>query len=69
MRPQSNRESTLSGTFPGTFFISLHPSSTYPITPGDIEVFKGMQIKELNLQQCSNLIGECAELGWWGQDQ
>ena len=28
------------GTFPGTFFISPHPPSTYPITPGDIEVFK-----------------------------
>ena len=56
-------------TFLGTFSISSHPSSAYPIPPGDIEVFKGMQLKELNLEYCYDLKGECMELGWWGQDQ
>ena len=57
-------------TFLGTFFISPHlsPPST-PTSPGNIEVFKGMQLKELNLEYCKNLEGECMELGWWGQDQ
>ena len=37
-------------TFLGTFFISPHlsPPST-PTSPGNIEVFKGMQLKVLNL--------------------
>ena len=41
----------------------LHFSSRLPSTPtspGNIEVFNGMQIKELNLQGCKNLTGEWA---------
>ena len=45
------------GTFPGTFFISPHPSSTNPITPGDIEVFKDMPLTSLNLYYCEKLTG------------
>jgi len=64
------RPSPLMGTFPGTFFISSHTFPPPPLpNPGNIEVFKGMQIKALNLQSCSNLRGECVELGWWVQDQ
>ena len=65
LRPQAIAQRT----FLGTFFISPHlsPPST-PTSPGNIEVFKGMQLKELNLGWC-NLEGECMELGWWGQDQ
>jgi hypothetical protein len=57
-------------TFLGTLFISPHlsPPST-PTSPGNIEVFKGMQLKVLELGWCINLEGECMELGWWGQDQ
>jgi len=51
------RTSPLLGTFPGTFFISPHPSSTYPIAPGDIEVFKGMPLISLNLYNCQKLTG------------
>ena len=51
------RPSPLMGTLPGTFFITPHPSCTYPTTPGNIEVFKGMQIKELNLRSCKQLTG------------
>ena len=50
----------------------LHFSQHLPSThtyPGNIEVFKGMQIKELNLAVCMNLKGGCMELSWWGQDQ
>ena len=53
-------------------FPSITPSLHAPpplCPPGNIEVFKGMQIKELNLERFWNLIGECVELGWWGQDQ
>jgi len=55
------------GTFPGTFFFSPHPSSTYPIAPGDIEAFKGMPLTEMNLRECGKLTGvwvECVGLGW-----
>jgi len=45
------------GTFLGTFFISPHPSSTYHITPGDIEVFKDMALTSLNLYACKELTG------------
>ena len=45
------------GTFPGTFFISPYPSSTYPIAPGNIEVFKGMELTSLNLANCYELTG------------
>ena len=61
------------GTFPGTFIISPHPSSTYPIAPGDIEVFKDMQLTSLDMFNCWNLTGVFG-LGWgmdygrWGQD-
>ena len=60
------------GTLPGTFFISPHPSSTCPIAPGDIEVFKGMPLTSLNLYCCEELTGVFG-LGWvmvrrWGQD-
>ena len=55
--------------FPGLFFIPPHSLTSTPTSPGNIEVFKGMQIKELNLLSCGNLEGECMELGWWGQDQ
>ena len=51
------------GTFPGTFFISPHPSSTYHITPGDIEVFKGMELTSLHLANCQKLTGVFG-LGW-----
>ena len=50
-------------TFPGTFFISPHPSSTYPIAPGNIEVFKGMELTSLDLSFCNNLTGVFG-LGW-----
>ena len=53
----------LMGIFPGTFFISPHPPSTYPITPGDIEVFKGMELTSLDLSFCNNLTGVFG-LGW-----
>ena len=65
--------SHLMGTFPGrSFVISLHPSSTYPIAPGDIEVFKDMKLTSLNLYNCQQLTGVFG-LGWgmirrWGQD-
>jgi hypothetical protein len=51
------------GTLPGTFFISPHPFYTYPITPGDIEVFKGMDLTSLNLRGCRKLTGVFG-LGW-----
>jgi len=55
------RASSLLGTFPGTFFIPPHPSSSYcmsyPFTPGDIEAFKGMPLTSLDLYQCNNLTG------------
>ena len=66
------------GAFPGTFFISHHPSSTSPITPGDIKVFKDMPLTSLSMSDCGlpymELTGacvwvECVGLGWWGQDQ
>jgi len=60
-------------TFPGTFFISHHPSSTYPIVPGDIEVFKDMQLTSLNLYYCNKLTGVFGRgqgmVYRWGQDQ
>ena len=37
----------------------LAPSVFPPLYPGNIEVFKDMQIKELNLYNCYNLVGEC----------
>ena len=49
--------------------ISPHSLTSTPTPPGNIEVFEGMQLKELNLKSCENLEGECMELGWWGQDQ
>ena len=57
------RASPLMGNFPGTFFISPHPSSTYPTTPGDIEVFKGMELTKLNLYLCKQLTGVFG-FGW-----
>ena len=44
-------------TFLGTFSISSHPSSTYPIAPGDIEVFKNMELTSLELSYCNQLTG------------
>ena len=41
------------------FFISPHPFSP---TSGDIGVFKGMPIKELNLWCCVNLTGDIGAL-------
>ena len=43
--------------------ISPHPSSTYPIAPGDIKVFKGMELTSLNLFYCEKLTGVFG-LGW-----
>ena len=45
--------------FPGNLlhFSSTRIPSLHPTTPGDIEVFKGMQIKELNLRVCGQLTG------------
>ena len=43
------------------FFISPHP---FPLTSGDIEVFKDMPIEQLNLEQCENLTGESVEISW-----
>ena len=57
------RASLLLGTFPGTFFIFPHSSSTCPIAPGDIEVFKGMELTSLVLSRCWNLTGVFG-LGW-----
>ena len=54
MRPQG----LVQRTFLGTFFISPHLFPPPPLySPGNIEVFEGMQIKELNLQQCHELEG------------
>ena len=53
----------LLGTFPGIFFFSPQPSSTHPIAPGDIEVFKGMELTSLNLDYCKKLKGVFG-LGW-----
>ena len=50
------------GPFP-TFFISPHPSSTYPIAPGDIKVFKDMPLISLTLYDCNKLTGVFG-LGW-----
>ena len=50
----------------------LHFSSLLfctPTSPGNIDVLKGMQIKELNLGGCRNLEGGRMKLGWSGQDQ
>ena len=44
-------------TFLGTFSIFPHPSFTYSIAPGDIEVFKGMELTSLNLMYCRELTG------------
>ena len=47
--------------------VLLTPSlpSPHSIYPGDIEVFKDMQIKELNLDSCHKLTGEwCACMAW-----
>ena len=41
----------------------LAPSVFPPLYPGNIEVFKDMQIKELNLSRCYNLTGEWC-VGW-----
>ena len=61
VRLQASRASPLLGTFPGTLFISPHPSffhlSTPLYVPGDIEVFKGMALTSLNLHHCSKLTG------------
>ena len=51
------------GIFPGTLFVSPHPSSTYPVTPGNIEVFKYMKLTNLNLYYCQQLTGVFG-LGW-----
>jgi hypothetical protein len=53
------------GTFPETCFISPHPPSTLhlPHCPGDIEVFKDMALKELNLRLCEKLTGEWGRKG------
>ena len=59
MRPQAIAQRT----FLGTFSISPHPSSTYPIAPGDIEAFKGMPLISLNLLRCNKLTGVFG-LGW-----
>jgi hypothetical protein len=72
-RLRPHRASPFMGTFPGTFFISPHPSSTYPIAPGNIEVFKGMKLTTLNLEKCSRLTGMFGLASWvgygrWGQD-
>ena len=32
-------------------------TSSYPIAPGDIEVFKGMELVSLNLFNCQKLTG------------
>ena len=50
-------------TFPGTFFISPHSLNSTPTSPGNIEVFKGMPIEKLDLQQCKKLTGEWARKG------
>ena len=46
---------------PGTFFTLriLTPLTLFPtlLTPGNIEVFKDMQIKELDLYNCQRLTG------------
>ena len=55
--------------FPGNLLHFSPPLPSTPTSPGNIEVFEGMQLKELNLEYCKNLKGECMELGWWGQDQ
>ena len=52
-------------TFLGTFSISSHPSSAYPILPGDIEVFKDMPLTDMNLEMCQKLTGVFGLGGVW----
>ena len=47
---------------PSSFFLTL-PPPIYPIAPGDIEVFKDMELTSLNLYFCSKLTGVFG-LGW-----
>ena len=46
--------------FPGNLLHFSPPLPSTPTSPGNIEVFNGMQIKELNFQGCKNLEGEWA---------
>ena len=50
----------ISSVAPGKIFVASQPS-LHCTTSGSIEVLKDMPIKELNLESCFNLTGECVE--------
>ena len=56
LRPQGN----IQITFPEPSSIPLTLSLKWPLTPGNIEVFKDMPLKELTLEDCNMLTGEWA---------
>ena len=56
-------------TFPEPSSFPLKLYLHWPLTVGDISVFKGMQINELNLQWCDKLTGAWVRVGgsWMGE--
>ena len=50
-------------TFPEPSSIPLTISLKWPLTPGNIKVFKDMPLKELDLRACKQLTGEWARKG------
>ena len=55
-------------TFPEPSSFPLTVSLHWPLTVGDIAVFKGMQINKLNLEWCKNITGGSEWVGrGWGR--